>query len=533
MAERSIPPGRTLAILLGAAEFPDSTLEGSVAFSNAAAKVSNYLLDESGFALPGENLLSLFNLDHSPYDLDRSIYKFLTQRIEETNQTAQPVSDLIIYYVGHGFFDENQDYRLAIRRTADRNMQVSSLAITALNTTITSAAPKIRTYFLLAACSSVEAARQYQWTADTLLKQPIRELPATGAAFLCSSSAKAASQITARGDDTVFSESLVYVLWNGSDCSEGPLTLENLKDATTEQILKSNVGSAVRPELHVPNQAQGNISSTIGLFPNNPRQVALNKVHRDKVIEEIKSRKERNPAPLENPPLRSTFEQTNLEQQELEERKRVQEQAEESKLLKDRLKPLKVSKLAIEEAEQAWDRGLSGELIMEWLIWRTEQLGLDKNILEYQLESLNDELRNNKTTAANVHSHYEAQKKTSSDELASLTYQNWAEWMEKVGKAEKSIKQQEFKIALAETTCRTYRSVESDLALRRLLLRLRLYRKAGKKTSVAEILQARSHRARALTSLKLNTLRIVRKLLKITVALAILLFVLWWLSTAH
>jgi hypothetical protein len=520
--------------MLGASEFPDSRLEGSVAFSNAAHGFSNYLLNESGFCLSAENLLPLFNSNYSPDAIDESIHDFLTKRLNEAEASGQPISDLIVYYVGHGFFDENQSYRLAIQKTRDRNLQVSSLAMTALNTTICGAAPQVRTYFLLDACFSAEAARVYQSGADNLLKERIRDLPTRGAAFLCSSSAKAASRIAAGGEITVFSDALLHVLWNGCDFVEGSLTLENLKEAVSDQIVKRNGRNAVRPEIHVPLQTEGNISSTVHLFPNNPRQAAIEKAKREAIVEAIRKRKEQEGTPLQNVTPDPIIAKQIRKQWELEERNRlrVQSESEESQLSKNLPTVRKLNPSTLAEAEQVWERDLSHHLVLEWLRWKIEQVDLDKNILEYGLEVLHGKVNTARVIANNVYSHYEADKKLKSDRTASRTFLHYHERMKVVWQAEKSVKAQKVKIALSETTCRVYHAAASARKFRRLLLRVSLYRRLGQRASVAAILERRAHRARAFTSLTFRVRRIIRSICKWVLVIAIVSSVLWLILRA-
>src|SRR5260370_15975072 len=95
-------PQTTLGILLGASEWPYTTLSGSPAFARSAHKVREYFLYSDHFRVSPENWLDLFDTHlGSPNEIDEVISKFLQERISRMKQAGMPAGDLLFYYIGH------------------------------------------------------------------------------------------------------------------------------------------------------------------------------------------------------------------------------------------------------------------------------------------------------------------------------------------------------------------------------------------------------------------------------------------------
>jgi len=119
MSENRPTPQSTLAIIFGASEWPDAPdFTSSDAFKQAALGIREYLTLK--FGIPEENLLDLFDQGLSPYEIDREISQFLQNRLEFENRENSLVRDLIVYFVGHGGFDGNKNFYLAIKCTNTR-----------------------------------------------------------------------------------------------------------------------------------------------------------------------------------------------------------------------------------------------------------------------------------------------------------------------------------------------------------------------------------------------------------------------------
>src|SRR5688572_7430224 len=108
-----------LAIIIGAQEWPQApALEGSKVFENSAHDFEAYLLEEHGFNLSPDNVLNLFDSNSSVNEIDEKIDAFLDKRCRAMKDAGARLSDLLVYYVGHGEKIGNfEDLGLAVRVT--------------------------------------------------------------------------------------------------------------------------------------------------------------------------------------------------------------------------------------------------------------------------------------------------------------------------------------------------------------------------------------------------------------------------------
>src|SRR5450755_2292278 len=109
--------GRTLALVIGASEFPYSpTLAGGDSFENSAQDFRAYLYDDNGLNIPPADVLDLFDDGHAASELLERIVEFLKKR--QMRKTSTDIARLLLYYVGHGgFTSAGQEYFLAVRAT--------------------------------------------------------------------------------------------------------------------------------------------------------------------------------------------------------------------------------------------------------------------------------------------------------------------------------------------------------------------------------------------------------------------------------
>ncbi len=108
-------PRQTLALLLGASEFPNApTFAHGEAFYHSAYDFRQYLLNDLG--LPRENVAWFFDDSRSPSDQLLKIGDFLETSSRELASQGMSAQDLIIHYVGHGLFTGGeQSYCFAVR----------------------------------------------------------------------------------------------------------------------------------------------------------------------------------------------------------------------------------------------------------------------------------------------------------------------------------------------------------------------------------------------------------------------------------
>ena len=279
MDEHAPSPQTTLVIILGASEWPDSPdFHGSAAFANVARDFRAYLLNPQHFGLPEENFLDLFNTEQGPEKIDRAIRHFLQQRTSAMQQAGKPPRDLLFYFVGHGgFAGRNSEYYLAVRCTSIENPLVSGIRIESLATTLTDRARYLRRLIILDCCYAAAAFNWFQaegpaqeavrQTVD-VFKEKVKRL-GKGTSLLCSSGKKVASLLTPDGSYTMFSKALLHVLSIGNPKrpDEAYLSLHDVADLMEEALEQLLAEKAPRPELHSPDQVDGDVAD-VPFFPN-------------------------------------------------------------------------------------------------------------------------------------------------------------------------------------------------------------------------------------------------------------------------
>lgn len=343
----------TLLVLLGASRFPKAGLDPkdpaevelvATAFAETAGEVSGYFKSLLGFGLPEENLLPLFETEEGADEIDHSIQRFVAERVAAATPERRP-RDLIIYYVGHGLFDDKRMYCLALRRTRVENVGVSSIRVADLASSLGGNAAEMRVYLILDACFSAEATKEFlsKNPTDALIQQVENadRLPQKGISLFSSSASTSVSRLVLDRKRTMFSESLLHVLWKGNgDENEERLSFKDVQTATEAILRWKNPENAVRPELHSPRQLEGDIAR-IPFFPNNVSTVRENRLRKE---EELRLERERKEEEL----------RLERERQEAEERREREALAEQRRLAEvERLRAESEARLERERREAA------------------------------------------------------------------------------------------------------------------------------------------------------------------------------------
>ena len=256
-------PESTLAILLGASSFPSSSLESSESFLNSATAFFNFLIARTqGFGLPESNILNLFNSEVPPTEIGAQISNFLNTR-------ARIANDVIVYYVGHGGFTGiNNDYYLALHSTTDDNRGISSLRMADLARSLVEGARHSRRYIILDSCFAASAYKEFMSAPlEAVRVKTLTEFPRKGTALLCSSGRRDPSKAPEGERYTMFSGALLNVLQHGSPIVSTSITLYELGRAIQQVVKDKYTDSAVRPEVHSPDQREGDVAD-FPLFPN-------------------------------------------------------------------------------------------------------------------------------------------------------------------------------------------------------------------------------------------------------------------------
>lgn len=259
-----MPSDNTLLVILGASVFQHAELAPNPAFRASAQGFKSYALDSRGLALPDTNILDLFDSELSHVEIDRAIAKLL-----DAHQTAK---DLIVYYCGHGDFLEGKEYFLAIRDTRSDNPYFTSYPIKSLAGTLKEHARYLSRYLVLDSCFSAAAFDAFMSVAPSqvVLQQAREEFepadtPEIGTALLCAASRRDAALAPRDSSHTMFTWALLEVL-RGAGSVHETLSLAQVHDRVWPLMQRRFRASAVRPELHNPNQ-QGGVVGNRPIFP--------------------------------------------------------------------------------------------------------------------------------------------------------------------------------------------------------------------------------------------------------------------------
>lgn len=262
---------RTLAVLLGASKFPkDPGLSGNSSFSASAEDLKEYLTDKNGFCLPQENLLWLFDSLRSQGDQLTEIASFLMRRMRQLENDGSPASNLLIYYVGHGFFTRGQEqaYCLAVCRTNAANQSATSIRAGDLANVVKEHARMLRRYLILDSCFAASAFKEFQAAPQVAAMVQIKkELPGDGTSLLCAASSDLRARAPKDLKRTMFSSALIHVLRSGAEQAGQHLSFSELGYLITDNLRRTHPDTYVRPEMHSPDQGKGDIAH-VPLFPN-------------------------------------------------------------------------------------------------------------------------------------------------------------------------------------------------------------------------------------------------------------------------
>lgn len=270
MGSPIIDSSRSLAVILGASRYPKSPeLPAGPIFSNSAKAVSEYLANPQGWALPEKTgILDLFDDPRPPNELLEEMAVFLSARNKGRNDDTN-LSDLLIYYVGHGGFTSGKDYFLAVQSTNHRSEGASSIRVSDLAGVVKASAPFVRRYLIFDCCFSATAFQSFQSSGPAAVarEKTLYEFPTRGTTMLCSSSSRDASLAPSGESRTMFTDALIKALLEGKP-SLGPyISFNELGILVLEQLQSKHPLDLVRPQVLSPEQSEGDIAY-LAIFPN-------------------------------------------------------------------------------------------------------------------------------------------------------------------------------------------------------------------------------------------------------------------------
>jgi hypothetical protein len=250
----------TIAVLLGASEYPQKPEWSNPVLGTSARAFRDYLLSPEGFALTPGQILDLFDADTGSADQLFQVKEFL-------KAAGAQVRDLVVYYVGHGVFD-NGEYCLGIRATRRDHEFLTTIDSRKLARIIREGFGQRRIYVILDSCFAASAARDWQGDEiEAAVRKLSQPLPRQGTAFLAAASKDDVTRAPRNERYTVFTGAILDALKLGVDRLQPRISVYELYEQIRDRLQRRDSDDEARPELHVPSQHDGDVSQ-LQLFPN-------------------------------------------------------------------------------------------------------------------------------------------------------------------------------------------------------------------------------------------------------------------------
>lgn len=235
-------------VILGASRFPYCDGLDNPAFARSAVAARDL------FAAPGPvfgrtAVLDLFDSQAHPGEIVEAI---------ERHIDAHPdMTDVLIYYCGHGSFTRDRTYFLTLAGTRLGREASTGLKLKDLRHDLETRLADRRLYVVLDCCFAGEAAKEFMGAGvDRAVEAAIHEaLPPGGWLVLAASPASSVAMAPAGQYLTMFTGALVDVIGRAIR----PLSLDEITAETRRAILSIHGGRGVFPECHAPRQSGGDL----------------------------------------------------------------------------------------------------------------------------------------------------------------------------------------------------------------------------------------------------------------------------------
>jgi hypothetical protein len=195
--------------------------------------------------------------------------------MQDRQKAGCPLTDILVYYIGHGITDDHGQLSLLVRRSHRGLEAESGIKASDLARTLRLAAPLQRRLIVLDCCFSEAAAKSFVGmsgdlnvqVAATAAKSLGEEVPERGTILLCSSPVGEISIGAPNAERTLFTGAALDVLMLGVPGKPPILSFADLRDAAFERMVQAFGGRAPRPALHQVNAAKGDLTR-LPVFPN-------------------------------------------------------------------------------------------------------------------------------------------------------------------------------------------------------------------------------------------------------------------------
>ncbi|MEK7989415.1 MAG: phosphoribosyltransferase family protein [Thiotrichaceae bacterium] len=264
--------GKTIAIILGANDWPHWTDLDSIpnnnAFKNAANEFKEYITGV--LRIPYSDILDLFDSDLTLLSIDKEIERFLKVRSSDKAYT-----DVILYYVGHGTIDQNQ-FAVLLKSSEKSRKSLTIYKMRNLKARLDDAIGLKRFWIFLDCCFAGSAVVDFQPQDDiqtSMLNEAESVFLGEGIAFFaaCAPDKKAFADFN--GGITQFSHMLLGALGDGSEDYGDKLTANHVFKIMKAKGREYYGEKAIMPELHSPKNHDGGMLDT-PFFPNPAKAIS-------------------------------------------------------------------------------------------------------------------------------------------------------------------------------------------------------------------------------------------------------------------
>lgn len=199
--------------------------------------------------MPPERILDLFDSTTGPVEQLFQIKEFL-------DVAGTAARDLLVYYIGHGGFD-NDDYYLGVASTQSDHEFITTLESDKLARIIRRGFHNKRIYVILDSCFSASAVTD--WQSDehqAALRKLARPLPRNGTALLSATSKYDVARAPHTERLTVFTGAILDVLTRGVDGCGDRLSMYELYEAVREIMERREPGGEGRHHVWLASQQE-------------------------------------------------------------------------------------------------------------------------------------------------------------------------------------------------------------------------------------------------------------------------------------
>lgn len=268
---------RSLLISLGGARYPNAPHFAHAAFEPSSLAVAGLMMHAERGIVEQSDHLNLFDDDRSwPDQLIEARNWIRVRVLGPHDDSAREPQNILIHYVGHGWFLPNsQDHLLTINHTDVSEKAATSAVLGQINSMLLREASGLRRFYLIDACFAAASLRDVMTDDEIIEKElgviigawPEEESGKRGVAALCSADKDSLANAGGERECTQFTDGLLAVLERGDFDSGERISLRRLFELLRVALRAKYPDTMVHPVLVAPNDRDGGIAG-VPLFIN-------------------------------------------------------------------------------------------------------------------------------------------------------------------------------------------------------------------------------------------------------------------------